>query len=193
METAPRTRRIVTATGFALFDTAIGRCGIAWSERGVAAVQLPEGNDRATRQRLQRRCPAAREAAPPAEVARAIDDIVALLGGAPSDLSDVRLDMAGVPPFDRRVYEVARAILPGATLTYGDIARQLDDPGASRAVGQALGRNPFAIVVPCHRVHAAGGKAGGFTARGGVATKLRILEIESVHARGTLFDRARGT
>ena len=171
---------------FTLFDTAIGRCGIAWGPRGIAGVQLPEAARGETRARLRRRFPEAREAAPPSEVQRAIDAIAALLRGEASDLSGIALDMDGVPPFHRRVYEVARTIPPGATLSYGDIAARLGAPGSARAVGQALGRNPFAIVVPCHRVLAAGGKAGGFSANGGVATKLRLLSIEGAPASGAL-------
>jgi len=178
--------------GYTLFDTAIGRCGIAWTQRGVAALQLPEAHEGKTRVRLLRRFPQALEAAPPAAVQRAIDGIVALLRGDACDLSSIRLDMQGVPPFHRRVYALARTIAAGRTLTYGDIATQLGDPGAARAVGQALGHNPFAIIVPCHRVLAAHGQAGGFSAHGGAATKLRLLSIEGVQVPGTstLFDAA---
>jgi methylated-DNA-[protein]-cysteine S-methyltransferase len=171
--------------GFTLFDTTLGRCGIAWSRRGVIGVQLPEGSEIATRARLRRRFPAAREAPPPPEVRRAIDGVVALLRGEPSALDDVALDMAGVPPFDRRVYEVARTIPPGGTLSYGEVAKRLGAPGAARDVGQALGRNPFAIIVPCHRVLAAGGKIGGFSARGGVSTKRRLLAAEGAPGRAS--------
>lgn len=163
----------------ALFDTAIGRCGIAWTDRGVAGVQLPERGDSKTLVRLLRRVPGAREAVPPDDIRRAVEAIVALLRGEAVDLSWVALDMEGVPPFDRRVYEVARGIAPGATLSYGDIAARMGaPPDAARDVGQALGRNPFPLVVPCHRVLAAGGKIGGFSAPGGIATKLRLLAIE---------------
>jgi methylated-DNA-[protein]-cysteine S-methyltransferase len=105
-------------------------------------------------------------------------------------LLDLPLDMEGVPPFHRRVYELARAIPPGEVLTYGEVARRLGDPGASRAVGQALGHNPYAPVVPCHRVLAAGGRSGGFSAEGGAATKLKMLEIERARFGGApgLFD-----
>jgi O-6-methylguanine DNA methyltransferase len=180
----------MTAHGFTLFETAIGRCGIAWGGRGIAGVQLPEASELDTRAHMLRRFPDARQAAPPPEVQRALDGIVALLSGEASDLSDIVLDMDRVPPFDRRVYEVARTIPPGATISYGDIAARLGVPGASRAVGRALGRNPFAIVVPCHRVVAADGKVGGFSANGGIATKLRLLSIEGTQASGapTLFD-----
>ncbi|KYF78074.1 cysteine methyltransferase [Sorangium cellulosum] len=174
----------MTAHGFTLFDTAVGRCGIAWGGRGVVIVQLPEARDSETRARVLERLPGAREAAPPPDVQRALDGIVALLRGEASDLSAVALDMERVPPFHRRVYEVARTIPPGATLTYGDIAGRLGAPGSARAVGQALGRNPFPIVVPCHRVLAAGGRVGGFSGSGGVTTKLRLLAIEGAQASG---------
>ena len=172
----------MAAQGFALFDTAIGRCGIVWGRRGITGVHLPEGSDAEARARVARWFPEAREGSPPAVAKAAIEAIGALLRGEASDLSKVKLDMDGVPPFHRRVYEAARAIAPGATLSYGEIAARIGTPGAARAVGQALGRNPFAIVVPCHRVLAAGGKAGGFSARGGVTTKLRMLTIESAGA-----------
>jgi len=174
----------MTSDGFALFDTAIGRCGIAWDGHAVVGVQLPEADEGKTRARMLRRFPEAREASPPPEAAQAVDGIVALLRGEPRDLSAVALDMAQVPPFDRRVYQVARTIPAGATLTYGDIAARIGESGESgesgeaRDVGQALGRNPFPLVVPCHRVLAAGGKLGGFSANGGIATKLRLLAIE---------------
>jgi len=178
-------------TAFALFETAIGSCAIAWSGSGVLALQLPEADDDRTRVRVMRRWPDAREEPPPPVVRRAVDGVVALLSGAAVDLSTVPLDMGRVRAFERRVYEVARTIPPGQTLTYGDVAARLGDPGAAREVGQALGRNPFAVIVPCHRVVAAGGKTGGFSATGGVATKLRLLEIERARLRTepTLFDR----
>src|SRR5260370_18207660 len=160
------------ARGFTLFDTAIGRCAIAWSGRGILAVQLPEADERHTRARLVWRFPQAREAPPPPAVERALEGIAALLRGERVDLSAVALDMEGVPPFHRRVYEVARTIAPGATLSYGEIAARLGARGASRAVGQALRRNPFALVVPCHRVLAAGGKVGGFSADRAIPTTL---------------------
>jgi len=172
----------MTNYGFTLFDTAIGRCGIAWGERGIVGLQLPEGRDKETRARLLSRVPAASDQTPPPEIQRALDGIVALLGGRGDDLSAVTLDLAGVPAFHRRVYEAARAIPPGATLSYGEIAQRIGSPGAARAVGQALGRNPFPIVVPCHRVLAANGKIGGFSANGGVATKLRMLTAERAGA-----------
>lgn len=164
--------------GFTLFETAIGRCGIAWGPGGIVALQLPEATPGATRGRLLRRCPEAVEAEPPVAVRDAIGAIVALLRGEPRDLAAIDLDLSGIPEFHRRVYAVARTIPPGETLTYGQIAARLGEPGAARAVGQALGRNPFAIIVPCHRVVGAGGGLGGFSANGGAATKRRMLAIE---------------
>jgi methylated-DNA-[protein]-cysteine S-methyltransferase len=163
----------------AFFDTAIGRLGIAWSDQGVVGVQLPESTEAATRSRIRRRFPEATEMQPPTTIQAAIDGIAALLAGEPGgDLHAVDLDLHAVSEFDRAVYRVARDIPPGETLTYGEIAERLDDPGAARAVGQALGANPIPIIIPCHRVLAAGGRAGGFSAPGGVATKLELLEIE---------------
>ena len=174
----------MTAIGFALFDTVIGPCGIAWGERGVAGVQLPEAGESETRARMLHRFPAAGEASPPPEVEQAVERIVALLRGDATDLSSIPLDMESVPEFHRRVYEAACIIPPGQTLSYGDIAKRLGAPGAARAVGQALGRNPFPIVVPCHRVLAAGGKIGGFSAQGGIVTKRRMLAIEGARSNG---------
>jgi methylated-DNA-[protein]-cysteine S-methyltransferase len=179
------------ARGFTLFDTPIGRCGLAWGGGGVVGVQLPEASEAATRARLRRRFPDGPESAPPPDMRGVCDAVAGLLRGQPRDLSAVPLDMEGVAPFDRRVYEVARAIPPGTTRSYGEIAAQLGAPGEARAVGHALARNPFPIVVPCHRVIAAGGKVGGFSARGGLATKLRLLALERGSPGGglALFDR----
>ncbi len=172
-------RRGEPYAGFALFDTAIGRCGIAWSRHGIVCVQLPETRETELRAGLLRKYPDMREATPPREVRRAIAGIAALLRGEQDPLSGIRLDMEQVSPFHRRVYETARTIAPGSTRSYGDIAAMLGSPRAARAVGQALGRNPFAIIVPCHRVLAADGRIGGFSASGGIASKFRLLAIEA--------------
>jgi methylated-DNA-[protein]-cysteine S-methyltransferase len=163
---------------YTLFDTAIGSCGIAWNERGVVAFQLPEGSSSSTQRRITSRYEGAVEAPASKEIQRAIDAVVSLLRGERTDLAFVPLDMDGLPEFHQRVYEVARTIPPGATMTYGEIAARLGDPGTARAVGQALGRNPIPVIVPCHRVLAAGGRSGGFSAPGGTATKLNLLAIE---------------
>ena len=163
---------------FSIFDTAIGPGGIAWGDGGVIGVQLPQPEAARVRARLERRFPGALEKPPTPEIQMAIERICDLLQGQTSDLSGIRVDMHRVPAFDRRVYEVARSIAPGETLTYGQIASRLGEPRLAREVGQALAHNPFPIIVPCHRVLAAGGKLGGFSATGGVATKQRLLSIE---------------
>ncbi|HEU5073443.1 MAG TPA: methylated-DNA--[protein]-cysteine S-methyltransferase [Polyangiaceae bacterium] len=166
--------------GFALFESKIGRCGIAWANGGVVALALPEARDAATRARLLARCPEATEQPPPRPVARVIKNVERLLCGDRVSFDDLILQMEGLPAFHRRVYETVRAIPPGTTLSYGEVAARLGSPGSARAVGQALGKNPFPIVVPCHRVLAAGGKLGGFTANGGLDTKTRMLTLEGV-------------
>jgi methylated-DNA-[protein]-cysteine S-methyltransferase len=180
----------MTEHSLALFNTAIGRCGIAWGPRGINAVQLPMSSEEKTRARIRQRYGDLAESPPPAEARHAIDGIVELLAGKPNDLTAVVLDLEGVPEFNRGVYDIARAIPPGKTLTYGDIAKRLGGVELSRDVGQALGRNPCPIVVPCHRVLAAGGKPGGFSANGGVTTKLKMLAIEGAVVNHTpnLFD-----
>ncbi|ADP84855.1 methylated-DNA--[protein]-cysteine S-methyltransferase [Pseudofrankia inefficax] len=184
--------------GFALFGTAVGCCGVAWRDEvivGVALPARPDGADEiaghaATRASLAAEHPDFVEGEPPPAVAAAIDGMIALLAGEPIDLADIRVDLDGMPDFHRRVYEVTRAIPPGSTLTYGEVAARLGMPGAAQAVGQALGRNPVPIIVPCHRVLAAGGALGGFSAPGGAATKQRILRIEGAlpAPAPTLFD-----
>jgi len=174
----------------AIFEAAIGTCAIVWSAAGIVGVQLPETTEIATRARLQRRFPDAEETAPPPFVQHAIEAIVALLRGEARELRDVPLDLDGVPEFNKRVYDIARTIPPGRTMTYGEIAKALGDRLLARAVGQALGHNPVPLIVPCHRVVAASGKSGGFSAGGGVVTKLRLLTIEGAQPTGpTLFDR----
>lgn len=183
--------------GTALFETALGTCGVAWSKTGIVRVLLPDANADATRARLAEAFDAASEKKPPKDVKRAIDAMTALLAGDLRDLGDVPLDMSGVPDFHRRVYDVARTIPAGATLSYGEVATRAGSPKATRAVGQALGKNPFAIVVPCHRVLAAGGKVGGFTAHGGTSTKRAMLAVEkapapkSNGAASAAFERAK--
>ncbi|MCR3722849.1 MULTISPECIES: methylated-DNA--[protein]-cysteine S-methyltransferase [Prauserella salsuginis group] len=192
--------------GFTVFPTSLGHCGLAWTRQPTDAVvgsQLPETDAASTRTRLRTRFPDAIEhdatehdstehggTAPagddartslPTWVAEAIEAVRASLAGKDVDLSTIPLDLRSVPPFHARVYELARTIPRGTTTTYGELARRLGEPGAAQAVGQALGANPFAPIVPCHRILAAGGKPGGFSATGGLATKERILETEGVH------------
>jgi methylated-DNA-[protein]-cysteine S-methyltransferase len=180
----------MTDQHFALFDTPIGICGIEWGPRGINGLQLPMGNDEKTRTRIRQRRGDISETTPTPEVQEAIARIVKLLAGERDDLRDIALDFDGVPEFNRGVYDIARTIPPGQTMTYGDIARRLGGLELSRDVGQALGRNPCPIVVPCHRVLAAGQKPGGFSAKGGIGTKLKMLAIEGAAVNHTpgLFD-----
>ncbi|MCC8941461.1 methylated-DNA--[protein]-cysteine S-methyltransferase [Bradyrhizobium sp. Arg68] len=180
----------MTGQHYAIFDTAIGACGVVWGEHGITGTQLPMGNEEKTRKRILQRNGEVTEAVPPAEVRHAIDGMIELLAGKPNDLADISLDLGGVPDFNRSVYDIARKVPPGKTITYGDIAKQLGGVELSRDVGQALGRNPCPIVVPCHRVLAAGNKPGGFSANGGVVTKLKMLQIEGavVNHTPSLFD-----
>jgi methylated-DNA-[protein]-cysteine S-methyltransferase len=179
----------MSAQSYALFETPVGWCGIVWGASGVAGVQLPERDQKATRTRLERRYAEAQEAAPPPAIRQAIERMTQLLSGEGGDLSMVVLDMSDIPPQRRDIYAVARSIPAGDTLSYGEIASRLSDGGDARDVGEAMARNPFPIIVPCHRVLAAGGKIGGFSAAGGVVTKLRLLEIEGaqVGEAPTLF------
>jgi methylated-DNA-[protein]-cysteine S-methyltransferase len=175
--------------GLHIFDTPIGPCGIAWGPRGVTAVSFPERNVAETERRLRQKCPLAKPVDPPPHIRSAITDILALLSGEKRDLAHIPVDDSATPDFNRRVYALARAIPPGQTKSYGEIAKALGDPLLARDVGTALGQNPTPIIVPCHRVLAANGKTGGFSAPGGVDTKMRVLTIEGAQPGGpTLFD-----
>jgi methylated-DNA-[protein]-cysteine S-methyltransferase len=187
----PRGGRSVAGRGYTIFDTGVGRCAIAWSHAGIVGVQLPQAREIETRKRLFQLYPDAREQRPPANVEPAIEGIAALLRGEPADLSDIALDTAGIPFFHARVYAFTRGIPRGETITYGEIASKLRLSGAVHSVAQALARNPFVIIVPCHRVLEAGGYADKISANGGAISKRRLLSIE--RARGTtasqtLFD-----
>lgn len=181
--------RCMPDTNFAIFDTAIGPCGIVWNARGLTGVQLPKKDEAATRARVQQRFPSAVEAPPSPLAQEAIDGVTALLRGEARDLSTIAIDNARTPDFNAKVYAITRTVPPGQTITYGEIALQLGDKLLARDVGQALGENPCPIVMPCHRVLAANGKPGGFSASGGVVTKLKLLSIEGAQPGGpTLFD-----
>lgn len=165
------------------FDTALGRCGIAWNERGVCGSQLPEATPSLSRDRLRQRFPTGRETdqLPPA-ITAAVRAVQRLLAGQLSEdleLLAIVLDDSAVPAFQRQVLAQTRLIPLGQTLSYGELAARLGQPGAARAVGQAEGHNPFAPIVPCHRVLASGTGAGGFSAYGGLATKQALLLIEA--------------
>jgi methylated-DNA-[protein]-cysteine S-methyltransferase len=176
--------------GFTIFDTGIGRCGIAWGYLGILGVHLPEAREIETRRRLFQLYPDARETRPPLNSEIAIEGIVALLRGEPADLADVTLDMTGIHAFNQRVYEFTRKIPRGETRTYGDVAASLRLTGAVHSVAQAIARNPFVIIVPCHRVLEAGGYADKISPHGGVISKRRLLSIEGAGSPSskTLFD-----
>jgi methylated-DNA-[protein]-cysteine S-methyltransferase len=181
----------MSGRGYTIFDTMVGRCGIAWGHGGIAGVQLPEAREIETRRRLYQLYPDAREARPPWNVEIAIEGIVAMLRGQAGDLSDISLDMTGIHAFSQRVYQMAQAIPRGETRTYGEIAARLGASGAVHSVAQALAHNPFVIIVPCHRVLEAGSYADRMSPHGGSISKRRLLSIEG--ARGgtsskTLFD-----
>jgi len=175
---------------YTIFDTGIGRCGIAWGHAGIVGVQLPEAREIETRRRLFQLYPDGRETRPPLNVEVAIEGIVALLRGEPCDLSDVTLDMGGIHGFNQRVYQITRMIPRGETRTYGELAARLGASGAVRSVAQAIARNPFVIIIPCHRVLEAGGYADKISPHGGVISKRRLLSIEGAGGPSskTLFD-----
>ena len=176
--------------GYSIFDTGLGRCGIAWGDLGVMGVQLPEVREIDTRKRLFQLYPDARELRPPENVEMAIEGIVTLLRGGDADFSNITLDMSGIPPFNQRVYAFARTIPRGETRTYADVASALRASGAVYSVAQAIGRNPFMIIVPCHRVLEAGHYADKISPNGGAISKRRLLSIEGTKttASKTLFD-----
>jgi methylated-DNA-[protein]-cysteine S-methyltransferase len=162
--------------GFAVFPTAIGACGIAWNARGVTRILLPDATADRTRDSLART--GAREAAPPPRITAVIALLTQHCAGSPADLDSIELDMTDVPDFYREVYAEARRIPCGRTVSYGALATTLGKPGAARAIGQAMGKNPFPIVVPCHRVLAANHATGGFSAPLGLTTKAQLLAAE---------------
>lgn len=177
--------------GYAIFDTAIGRCAAAWSDAGVLGVQLAEAREIDTRRRLYRLYPEARELAPPPNVGVAISAIAAALRGQACDFSDITLDMEHISPFNRRVYDYARTIPRGETRTYQEVASSLRASGAVNSVTQAIAKNPFVIIVPCHRVlETAGDYSDKLSPAGGAISKRHLLSIEGVRSSGgkTLFD-----
>jgi methylated-DNA-[protein]-cysteine S-methyltransferase len=164
------------------FDTALGRCAIRWSDVGITGVLLPKAGGRPG--------PSFEVGAVPAFVGEAIDGIVAVMDGSKRDLSSIPLDERGIDDFRRAVYTETRRTPAGTTRSYGEVARAIGRPEGAREVGAALARNPFPIIVPCHRVVAANGALTGFSAPGGLETKRRMLELEGAPGYGqqVLFD-----
>ena len=178
---------------FTIFATAIGDCAIAWNAAGLLGVWLPEASPARLRRRVTRRHPDATESQPQGHSADAIAAIAALLRGERSELGEIRIDdskLDSLPLLDRRVYAAARTIPPGRVVTYAALAERVGGEASAQEVGKSLGRNPFPLVVPCHRVVAASGELGGFSAPGGAATKRRLLTIEDARLDGPvdLFD-----
>jgi len=169
-----------------VFDTAIGPCGVAWSVRGLVAVALPEGSHAATEKRLADKAGSAGAATPPPAISALITDVKRYLTGERVDFTPVAVDLSSLDPFRRKLYELMRDLAWGSTTTYGALAQELGLNGweGARDVGKAMGRNPVPIVIPCHRVLAAGRKLGGFSARGGPATKAKLLALEGVRFDG---------
>jgi methylated-DNA-[protein]-cysteine S-methyltransferase len=175
---------------YAIFDTGVGRCGIVWSEAGIVAVQLPEAREIGTRRRLFWLYPEAREMRPPTMVEIAMTGIDTLLRGRDADLSDVTLDVRGISVFNQRVYELTRGIPRGETRTYNEMAGVLRRTRAAYSVAEAIAKNPFMVIVPCHRVLEAGHYADKISPFGGTISKRRLLSLEGTHpiASKTLFD-----
>lgn len=179
---------------YCLFETPLGTCGIAWRESAnsgsqpvVTAVQLPETTPRATESRIARKSGSARPSVPPPRIAAVIEKIRRHFRGELQNFRDVAVDLNNSALFDRQVYDAAREIPPGQTRTYGEIAKAVGQPSAAQEVGQAMAKNPAPIIIPCHRVSAAGGKLGGFSAPGGPATKAKLLALEGAPINLPLF------
>lgn len=171
---------------YQLFETAAGVAAIGWNDVGVTALRLPAPGADESERAVLRRLPGAQRHEPPPEVRAVIDAAIRYFAGERVDFSDVPLDMGEQDMFFARVYDLVRGLGWGETTTYGAIAQQLGvGPEYARAVGQAMARNPIPLIVPCHRVTAAGGKIGGFSAPGGSISKARMLELEGV-ATGTV-------
>jgi methylated-DNA-[protein]-cysteine S-methyltransferase len=177
------------ALTLSLFETTLGWCGLLGGEGRIHGALLPEKTAERVRDYFRLRHPDLREGPPEPALEPAITRVRALIDGGDDDLRDLDLDMSAISTFEQGVYRIAREVLPGQTTTYGEIARRLGAVSDSQAVGRALGRNPFAPIVPCHRVVGAGQKLGGFSATGGRSLKLRMLENERRWASDDLFGR----
>ncbi|MCB2112896.1 MAG: MGMT family protein [Parvularculaceae bacterium] len=167
---------------YCIFDTDIGRCALLWRGERLSGVLLPAENDAAMRAAIARRDRNAMPGEPPAFVAAAIDRIRRLCSGAPVAFDGAPLDRDDIEPLANRIYDILLRVPFGETTTYGAIAEALGDKNLSRAVGAAMGANPFPIIIPCHRVTGAGGRMGGFSAPGGAGAKRRLLDIEGAFA-----------
>ena len=168
------------STGYAVIDTELGFAGIAWNDAGVTRFQLPSADPEATTRRLLRHTPEGKAAMPPSPITETVEAVKRYFGGDRIDFSDVTLDLAGQSDLFREIYAAARRVGYGETTTYGRLAKEMgrNNWEAAREVGQAMAKNPVALIIPCHRVLAAGGKIGGFSAPGGTETKAKMLALE---------------
>ncbi|MEQ9505101.1 MAG: methylated-DNA--[protein]-cysteine S-methyltransferase [Hyphomonas sp.] len=167
-----------------LFETEAGTCGLGWNAAGLTQVQLPEETPAATETRLARRSGGSRTDDLPAPVADCAARMRAYFEGAETSFADVALDLSGVSAFNAKIYAALRGVGWGEATSYGAFAAAIGEPGAARAIGAAMGANPWPLIVPCHRVLAANGKIGGFSAHGGRATKRHMLQLERIDADG---------
>lgn len=174
---------------YCLFNTPLGVCGIVWKDPEttdgspvVTFLQLPEATEKSTEERIAGM--GNRVSLPPPRIAEIAEKIRRHLGGEVQDFSAIAVDYDGVESFSQQVYQACRNVPAGMTVSYGDLAKTINRPGAARAVGQALARNRVPLIIPCHRVVTVAGKAGGFSAPGGVETKARILALEGVIIKG---------
>jgi methylated-DNA-[protein]-cysteine S-methyltransferase len=173
-------RKKSAAIGYTLFDTAFGVCGIAWSKCGVVRLALPERTPAETETRVRRQAETNARVQPPRVIATIIRKVQRYFEGDAIDFSQVAIDLSAEPDFERRVYKALRGVSWGLTVSYGELAILADSPGAARAVGRAMAKNPLPVIVPCQRVLAAGGAIGGFSAHGGLATKQKMLALERI-------------
>jgi methylated-DNA-[protein]-cysteine S-methyltransferase len=172
---------MTTTHSYTVFETAAGFCAIGWGEAGMARFQLPDRDAAATERTMLRRLPAAQPNVPPPEVAAVIAAAQRYFAGEEVDFAQVAVDLDGQDDFFRRIYAATRAVGYGRTTTYGALARELGaGPESARAVGQAMAKNPVPLIIPCHRVLAAGGKVGGFSAPGGADSKVKMLALEGI-------------
>jgi methylated-DNA-[protein]-cysteine S-methyltransferase len=179
-----------TTSGYVIFETARGFCGIAWSGFAIIALQLPTKRADAAGRLLRRRAPGAAPGSPPLAVAEVVASVKRYFDGEESDFSAVELDLNAQEPFARQIYEAVRRVRWGHTITYGSLAKQLGaGPETAREVGQAMARNPVPLIIPCHRVLAAGNRIGGFPAPGGSAANRRMLELEGVQVEPVNADQ----
>lgn len=169
----------IQAGGSAFLDTALGVLRLSWSEAGLTRLMLPGGLLQTAHSAIRRDVSNDREQETmPGFVSEARAALEAYAMGARVDFSGIPVDLTGADAFQTAIYEAARRLGYGKTMTYGELAEAAGHPGSARPTGAALGRNPVAIIIPCHRITAADGKLGGFSAPGGASTKQRLLSLE---------------